>query len=284
MTPREREQVLAVMASAAEHRGLMLPPHIETRLLAKPLTFDKESHTVEAVISVGSPVKRFYGTEILKISAASVDLSRIKTGGVPVLNSHDQFNALNILGRVDSAKIVSNNGKNELRGLLRFAETDEGRKAEGMVARGEITGISAGYRVDEWEIEDKDGRIIDPEVDRIRFDDDLTFTATRWTLLEASLCPIPADQLSTIRVHGGDCAVPTSVFALADIRMRMATRQRMFERTKNMRAALDARARMEARTRMRQREADQQQRGISAVAAARMRMRARAANIGLYYA
>ena len=64
-----------------------------------------------------------------------------------------------------------------------------------MVSRGEISGISAqGYRVDEWEVKDADGNVIDPN--RLRWDDnsdDLTFTATRWELLEVSLVTIPAD-------------------------------------------------------------------------------------------
>jgi hypothetical protein len=31
-----------------------------------------------------------------------------------------------------------------------------------MVARGEITRLSAGYRVDEWLITDEDGEVVDP--------------------------------------------------------------------------------------------------------------------------
>ena len=51
-------------------------------------------------------------------------------------------------------------------GTLKFHDTDEGRKAEGMVARGEIAEISAGYRVEQWEIKDENGNVIDPEVDQ----------------------------------------------------------------------------------------------------------------------
>jgi len=282
MTPKERKLTLDLMAAAAARSATKLPfGDTATRLLARPMTFDKTEHTVEAVLSVGSPVKRFYGTEILKISADAIDLSRIKTGGVPVLNSHDQFNALGILGKVDSSWITANSsGKNELRGLLRFSQTDEGIKAAGMVERGEIAGISAGYRVETWLITDAEGRVIDPEVDRIRFDDDLTFTATRWTLLEASLCAIPADQLSTIRMRGGDCAVPDAIFALAgigaaevaplpaagfsvsDAIARTRARQAMHDRAqahKIRSRVLDARASAILRMRIRQRMHDRQQ-------------------------
>lgn len=94
-------------------------------------------------------------------------------------------------------------------GKLKFNETAEGRKAEGMVARGEIAGISAGYRVEEWEITDSENNVVDPE--RMRWDDDgLTFTATRWQLLEASLVAVPADGSAGIRLlgSGSDRAVP----------------------------------------------------------------------------
>jgi hypothetical protein len=85
-----------------------------------------------------------------------------------------------------TAWVTNNNGRNELRGRLRMAETEAGAQAEGMIARSEISALSAGYRVEEWEITDKDGRVLDPEVDRVRADDDLTFTATRWELLRHS--------------------------------------------------------------------------------------------------
>jgi phage head maturation protease len=120
-------------------------------------------------------------------------------------------------------------------GKLKFNDTDSGRVAEGMVSRGEIAGISAGYRVNEWEIADGDGKLIDP--DSMRWDDDdLIFTATRWELLEASLVAVPADAGAGIRAHRGgfdralvtaDLSERVQVVMLA--RMRIATRQRMFD-------------------------------------------------------
>ena len=86
-----------------------------------------------------------------------------------------------------------------------------------MVARGEIAGVSAGYRVEEWEITNADGKVVDPDNDRLRWDEDLTFTATRWQLFEASLVSVPADASSMIRSLGG-CD------AIADIKARMRAR------------------------------------------------------------
>jgi hypothetical protein len=91
-----------------------------------------------------------------------------------------------------------------------------------MVKRGEITGISAGYRVEEWQISDENGDIIDPEKSRLRRDDadDLTYTAVVWELIECSLVTTPADTAATVRSIGGgyDHALP----AFADIRVHIA--------------------------------------------------------------
>jgi phage head maturation protease len=191
------------MSSFAARKGI---GGIETRFTGGPATYDKESRCVDAVLSMGSPVKRFYGVEVLKIDPGSVNLDRVRNGGVPVLDSHNQFGISNALGRVQKAWF--SNGA--LMGRLSFNDTREGRKAEGMVSRGEISGISIGYRVDDWEIKDGDGNIINPEKDRVRWDDDeLTFTATDWQLLEASLVTVPADATAAIRSYAGrDGALP----------------------------------------------------------------------------
>jgi hypothetical protein len=98
-------------------------------------------------------------------------------------------------------------------GRFKFAQTDQGQKAEGMVARSEIAGISAGYRVEDWQISDADGKVLDPDADRMRWDEDLTFTATRWQLFEASLVGVPADGTAMVRSLGSgkDRAVPRSM-------------------------------------------------------------------------
>jgi HK97 family phage prohead protease len=170
---------------------------VMTRLLdLTPDTYDEDSRTVDAVLSRGSPVKRFYGTEQLEISKAAIDVSRIESGGIPLLDSHRQDGIVSALGRVVRAWIE----KGALLGTLKFNETPEGEKAEQMVARGEIGAVSIGYRVEpeNWRITDAKGNVIDPE--RHRFDDDgLTFTATKWKLLEASLCAVPADTSAVMR-------------------------------------------------------------------------------------
>jgi phage head maturation protease len=190
-----------------------------------PLSYDKHQHTVEAVVSRGSPVKRVYGTEVLRISREAVDLSRLHEGGVPLLDHHKQDGIDSVLGKLVDTWF----DRGALMGRFKFAQTKQGRKAEGMVARGELTGISAGYAVDEWMITDADGDVVDER--NVRWDDDLTFTATRWQLFEASLVGVPADAASSIRSLGGGAAgVIADVRARMEARVRMHARQRMVER------------------------------------------------------
>jgi hypothetical protein len=218
------------------------PGKTETRFAdAKPSSYDATNHTVDCVISMGSPVKRFYGTEVLRITPAAVDLTRMDNGSViPLLDSHQGVGINNALGRFQKTWFK----RGGLMGTIAFNQTPNGRLAEGMVERGEIAGISAGYCVDEWEISDEDGRVIDPEVERIRWDQDgLIFTAVRWSLHEGSLVSVPADQLSGIRSLGSGldrASAAIGGYRFADVRQRMlsrhliATRQRMYDRQANL--------------------------------------------------
>jgi phage head maturation protease len=205
-------------------RNSGLPPIGITHRFAggSPSTYDKASHSCDCIISAGAAVARFYGTEILRIDSKSVDLSRVTNGGCPLLDSHSQSSIDSVLGRIDSAWIKGG----QLHGKIIFAQTPAGRQAEGMVSRGELKGISAGYSVSKWEISDEDGDIIDPEKGQMRWDDtSLTFTATRWQVLEASLVGVPADAASAVRSYGS-----AATGDLVDVRARMLARQRMHER------------------------------------------------------
>jgi phage head maturation protease len=190
-----------------------------------PSSYSKKDRTVECVISVGSPVERFYGTERLRITDDAVDLSRLSDAGIPLLDSHNQHGIDNALGRFTRIWIGRSKGKPALLGTITFNDTERGRTAEGMVARGEIVGISAGYTVQQWEIRDSAGTVLDPEHDRIPMDGSVTFTATRWTLLEGSLCSVAADQSATVRSFDLGSSI-------SDVRARMQARQRMADANK----------------------------------------------------
>ena len=201
---------------------------VATRLLGlSPQTYDAESRTVDATISRGSPVTRIFGIERLEISKRAINLDRVRQQLVPVLDSHKVEGALSALGTVVSAWVADD----ALVGRLRFHNTAEGRKAERMIANGEITALSIGYRSEDFEITTPDGDVVDPAVDRAAaFRDDLTFTATRWELLEASLVTVPADSSAVIRsnLFAIDVEMPATPAQAA--LFRMLTRERMHAR------------------------------------------------------
>jgi Caudovirus prohead serine protease len=217
-------------------RGSWNPGIIQTRLASiAPKTFSKAERSVDAVLSRGSPVERFYGTESLRIHKDAVILDRLKSGGIPVLDSHRQDSITSALGRVREAWI--DRGPS-LMGRMTFNETEFGERAMGMVSRGEISAVSAGYNVRQWEIRDSDGNIVDPEKERVRWDEKLSFEARSWEVLEASLVACPADASAVIRTI--DLAFnATSIFRSGDdvatIRARALARQRMTTRTASLR-------------------------------------------------
>lgn len=151
-------------------------------------SYNAESRTVEAVLSSGTRVNRGFGIEELAINVEAIDLSRIAANLCPLLNAHNRFDIGAVLGVVESARIE----RNQLLGRIRFADTAAGREAEGMVARGELAGISIGYAVRSWQLVE------------VMEDGSEVWRAANWELLEVSLAPVPADPTSFIRSEETD--------------------------------------------------------------------------------
>jgi phage head maturation protease len=192
---------------------------------AKPSTYNETERSVEAVLSTGADVQRAFGVERLSIKPSAVDLSRLSSNAVPLLDTHNATSIKTTLGRVANAWFSG--GK--LIGKLIFFETPEGRRAEQMVARREVSSVSIGYTISKWKIYDGDGDEIDPQTQRINWDDNLVFEAVRWQLVECSLVSTPADPAASIRSLGsGD-----DRRHVKDVMARMRSRQRMHERMRD---------------------------------------------------
>jgi Caudovirus prohead serine protease len=204
------------MNSATQTRK---PPTIGHRFAdLKSSSYDATARTIEAVLSVGAPVQRAYGSEVLSINAGAVNLERLTTCGIPLIDSHNICSIGSVLGKLD--RVWFDAGK--LMGLLSFDDSEAGRMAEGFVTRGTIRGISIGYRVLQWQVTNSDGDVVDP--DRLRWDDsDCTFAATRWELLECSLVSVPADASAHVRSFGSSSPIGTA--AASEIVERMLARQ-----------------------------------------------------------
>lgn len=155
-------------------------------------SYDAEAHTVEGVFAAGSPVRRYGYVETLNMDPASVDLTRIDQGQCKLLDSHNAYEIEAIIGVVENGRIE--NGR--LVGRVRFAETDKGRAAEGMVSRGELNSFSVGYSVKRW--------VLISEEDT----GDQTWRADEWALLEVTLCAVPADPAATVRAAATNGPLP----------------------------------------------------------------------------
>ncbi|MGA0545647.1 prohead protease/major capsid protein fusion protein [Brevundimonas sp. VNH65] len=144
-------------------------------LAFRPESLNREAGTVEVTLSTGAPVRRGGYIERLAISREAVTYSN----RIPVLDSHRQTSIGDVLGRVLDVRFEADRIDATLR-ISNPATLDA-------IERGDLTGISIGYRVDKWSESPAA-----PGVARTR-------TATAWTLLEASLVPIPADPSAFIR-------------------------------------------------------------------------------------
>lgn len=156
---------------------------LETQVRFLSGSYDADTHTFEAVLTAGTGVRRWGIVEELAVSPEAVDLARLASCGIPLLDSHDQSSTGTTLGtlvdtRFEGAALV---------GRFRFAETDEARRAEGMVQRGELKAVSVGYAVRSWRLVSVDEAGLE------------TWRAERWELLEVSLVSVPADPLATVR-------------------------------------------------------------------------------------
>lgn len=179
---------LPAMPTAATPRTGVQQIALQTRLASvQPNTYRAEDNTIEVVFSAGARVQRLdywsdtrYDEELV-VSPDAVDMSRIETGSVQVLDNHNQHSGLaSVLGVVTRAWIEGNEARAELR-----LSTDPAKA--GVVAdikAGVIRSISVGYSVQRYEIT--------PAAERTDGGTDL-WRATRWQPQEISFVTVPAD-------------------------------------------------------------------------------------------
>lgn len=163
--------------------------HLETRRAnLRPGTYDEQARTIEAIISTGAPVARrdAQGAFNEVLDTAGADLSVLP--GAHVLNSHRQASVGDILGTVESAWREGTN----IVARLRLSERPEVATIVSAIRSGDISGVSIGYEVSQWQ----DGT--DANGQRTR-------TATAWRVREVSFVPVPADPHA--RTRGGSAAL-----------------------------------------------------------------------------
>lgn len=146
-----------------------------------PTTLDTERRTVTAIATTGSKGSRGSFDESLNVKGA--DLTRLNSGTTPVLDSHNNAGIDSILGTVQRAWIEGD----KILVQIRFAETQRGDQAMGMVERAELKNLSIGYRVERYE------RVQDDSSTRDHY------RAEKFEILEVSFVPVPFDAGATVR-------------------------------------------------------------------------------------
>lgn len=151
---------------------------LQIRATMRPKSLNRDTRTVEAILSTGADVDRGGYIERLEISGRAIDLSELP---VPVLDTHRRESTRDILGNLTAARVEGG----LLVGTITISKRHEALLDD--IEEGTLRNISVGYTINAFrdEADRATGRLV-----RI---------ATGWTLKEASFVPIPADAGATVR-------------------------------------------------------------------------------------
>ncbi|MEZ6021798.1 MAG: HK97 family phage prohead protease, partial [Planctomycetota bacterium] len=160
-----------------ETRGLMLVPS----------SINEEQRTVEYVLATEEPAPRYswrHGEfdEVLLCGPENIDTTRIERGVCPWLLEHNRWDPKAKVGTITGHRIENR----QLIVTVRYDQTDEAEETFQRVRRGELPAASAGYVVEAYDVEERDGRR------------DLR-KATRWSVYEGSIVTVPADHNASQR-------------------------------------------------------------------------------------
>jgi HK97 family phage major capsid protein/HK97 family phage prohead protease len=144
----------------------------------RPKIIDEEQRVLEFSFMSGTPVKRWFGTEILEIeNPNSTDMARLQDGA-PLLWGHDDNQ---VIGVVEKAWMqAEENG--EMRGYVRVRFSTASQKAREIwedVKSGIIRNVSYRYTIDDYEV--------------VENEKDFTLVVKAHTPSEVSLVAVPAD-------------------------------------------------------------------------------------------
>lgn len=162
---------------------------------------DTEARTVELAFSSATPVRRWYGDEILDHSRGAARLERLNNAAALLVN-HDSDDQV---GVVESARIDADGMG---RALVRFGESQRASEIFQDVASGIRQLVSFGYQVHEIVLDRSD-------------DKGDVYRVTDWEPFEISIVSTPAD--TSVGVGRSDRPAPTTAPEREAITMPEAT-------------------------------------------------------------
>lgn len=162
--------------------GIQEPRTIEAEFRA----VEGNENQIELSFSSEYAVNRWFGSEILLHEVDAIDFSRLISVGTVLFNHGRDVNYGKMpIAKIDKAWLDVEQRKG--RALITFDPDEDSQKVKTKVNGGSIRGVSFGYSVDSWE-----------EVMPGKVSANGKFTgpadiALRWSPLEISIEPVPAD-------------------------------------------------------------------------------------------
>jgi len=137
-------------------------------------TLDEAARTVELSFASENPVERWFGMEVLEVSDAACDLSRLNNGGAVLLNHcwDDQVGVV-VRASIDAAA-------KKARCIVKFSRSECGEEIFQDIKDGIRSLVSVGYIVRKMVLQSVEG---DMETHRV----------TDWQPYEVSVVAVPAD-------------------------------------------------------------------------------------------
>lgn len=198
-TTRTQDMPLASLQMAVRNVRRDPPPGNAHRADSEASAAPAPAARFEIVFTTGAPVKRYdwangrYFMEQLEVSEQAIDLSRLERGA-PLLNTHMAWSLEDQLGVCDQPEI--RNGQGVCQSQLSRRDSVKGVVQD--LEDGVIRNVSVGYARNAVEM-------VAPSEDAGMW----VYRVTRWTPMEVSLVPIPADMDSqVVRSEGGTFKAP----------------------------------------------------------------------------
>ncbi len=200
--------------------------------------------TAEIVFSTGAPVRRYdwyrerYFNEVLVLDEGACNLSRLQRGA-PLLNTHSAWSLEDQIGVCENPRIE--NGAGTIGAKFSRRASVAGYVQD--VEDGVIRNVSVGYSREAIEM-------IPPEEEGGIW----TYRVVRWTPMEVSLVPIPADMDAQVR-SAGDRVIDqqgrelrTFDCEFIEVRSQVSTKEHVMPQTTEAKTAEQIEAERQAET------------------------------------